>query len=290
MPLDHIARPLSAAEVSRRAFGGGLLLFAPSAAARRLLKKTKAVCRECFDTDYPPHAHRAFDGREFLRRAEAAQKRVNSSECKPLFAEVLAAMGLDADELYWDSLGLRVAPPMQSAEDFARRGFRSHTRAHRDTWGAGFQAQVNWWSPVWPLSARRTMGFYPSYWRRPLENSSGDWSFKDFLASRKQCKDGRAAAYPAAPQPLRPPDETIAPLQMRPGEWLAFSAAHLHSSIANATSLTRFSLEIRTLRWDDLRRKKGAPNLDNESVRQPLPGLFSSVQNGAPLKHRWPPS
>ncbi len=237
---------------------------------------------------HPPFAHREYSRAEFLRRAETAQRRVNSAECKPLFAAALDAAGATKKNLFWDTLGLRVAPPLLGADDWNRRGFRSHVAVHRDTWGAGFQAQMNWWTPVWPLAARRTMGFYPSYWTRPLPNTSAEWSFREFLASRKRASGGRAAAYPSAPRALSEPDENAAPLMMHPGELLCFSSAYLHCSIPNATSLTRFSLEIRTLHLDDLRKRRGAPNADNAGADL-LAGLFSAVADGAPLKSRLPP-
>ena len=148
-------------------------------------------------------------------------------------------------------------------------------------WGAAMQAQINWWSPVWPLAAKRTMGFYPSYWSRPLENTTGQWRFADFLAARKKCAPGEAAAYPSAPKPLQQPNESPVPVLINVGDLLVFSSAHLHSSIANQTALTRFSLEIRTISGDDLRTKRGAPNVDCQS-HPPLCRLFRGIIDGAP--------
>ncbi|MBE8158914.1 MAG: hypothetical protein HAW59_05935 [Betaproteobacteria bacterium] len=287
-PLPSVRPPLDAKQTGARVFAGELLLFPPAPAIKKLLARVRQIARESFSCAHPPHAHRIYSRAEFLRRAETAQKRVNSPECKPLFAEVLAENGIAADGLFWDTLGLRVAPPVKNAADFNKRGFRSHVAAHRDTWGAGFQAQINWWAPVWPLAARRTIGFYFSYWTRPLPNTTAEWSFKEFLESRKKSADGRAAKYPSAPQSKTPPDETPLPVLIKPGELLCFSSAHLHASVFNKTPLTRFSLEIRTLHLEDLQRGRGAPNVDNES-RQPLLGLYSSVKNGAPLKEYWRP-
>ena len=286
LKLSPAHAPTTMSRIGTQVFAGNLLLFAPSPAMRNLLAQVRKVARECFDISHPPHAHRKYSRDEFLRRAEDAQKRVNTAECKQLFAAVLDGLGISRKNLFWDTLGLRVAPPIQNADDLALRGFRSFVPVHRDTWGAGFQSQINWWAPVWSLAARRTMGFYPSYWMRPLRNTSAEWSFREFLASRKRAANGSAAAYPSAPNALENPDESPVPLRMRPGELLCFSSAHLHTSIANATALTRFSLEIRTLHLDDLRRNRGAPNADNES-RCNIVGLFSSAADGAPLKTKW---
>lgn len=291
MPNSFVAltparTPMAAAEIGANVFAGKLLLFARSPEMRALNARVRRIARECFAMSHPPFAHREYSADEFLRRAEIAQRRVNSEECKPLFAAALEGIGAAKTNLFWDTLGLRVAPPLRDSDE--RRGFRSHVAVHRDTWGAGFQAQINWWSPVWEISARRTMGFYPSYWKRPLPNTSSEWSFREFLASRKRASGGRAAAYPSAPRALAEPDENAAPLMMKPGELLCFSSAHLHSSIPNTSALTRFSLEIRTLHWDDLQKGRGAPNADNASADL-LAGLFSAVADGTPLKSRLHP-
>ncbi len=288
LPLCHIKHPQTMSQISAQVFDGDILLFTPTP-MHDLLKKVENIAKESFSCDYPPHAHRHHTHAEFLRCAETAQQRVNSAECKPLFAEVLAAVGQDTSDLFWDTLGLRIAPPLHTTDDFNNRGFRSHAVVHRDTWGVGLQSQINWWAPVFSLADRRTMGFFPSYWQRPLPNTTDTWSFKEFLASRKQSGGGRAAKYPGAPLALAKPDEKIVPLRMNPGELAAFSSAHLHGSIANTTPLTRFSLEIRTLSLVDLHNQNGAPNADNESVRQPLVGLFSSVADATPLKYHWQP-
>ena len=202
LPLSPVTPPLDAQQLGRRVFAGEFLLFSPFAAWSPLLAAVRRVVRESFaECANPTHAHLFLSHDEFLRRSEEAQRRVNAPSCKQLFADALHCLGLADDKLFWDTLGLRVSPP-QGFDG----GFRSATRVHRDTWGSGFQAQINWWAPLWPLAAKRTMGFYPSYWRRALPNSTDTWSFKEYLASRRQAKKGRAAAYPSTPQALAEPE------------------------------------------------------------------------------------
>ena len=285
MQLHPTRPPMDAKIIARRVFDGDILLFSQTAAAQTLLRQVRRIVRGYFELPNPLRAHEVYSPADFLRRAEQAQKEVNSDACKSYFAAVLESLGLPLPPLYWDTLGLRVAPPMQQ-RDVKKRGFRSYVPVHRDTWGAGFQSQINWWSPLWPLTAHRTMGFYPSYFRRPLSNNTAEWSFRDYLASRRQTKTGRAAKYPSAPRALAAPDESPVPLLLLPSEWACFSSAQLHSSIINTTALTRFSLEIRTLDLRDLQKNRGAPNVDNNGADL-LTGLFSSVKNGAPLKDKW---
>ena len=280
--------PLTSSEIRQRVFDGDILSFSPPS-MQVLLSHVKGVIRETFECDSPPHAYQQYNHEEFLKRAETAQKIVNGEACKKLFGATLSELGMPPQDLFWDTLGLRISPPVQNEEDMKKRGFRSHVGVHRDTWGAGFQSQVNWWCPLYPLSAKRTMGFYPSYWHRPLSNSTADWSFKEFLKSRKEAKPGHAAKYPSAPAALAQPDEPAVPFMMKVGSLACFSSAHLHGSITNSSSLTRFSLELRTLHLNDLLNNLGAPNVDNKS-QQLLVGLYSAVENGRPLKEFWTPN
>ena len=280
--------PLTSSEIRQRVFDGDILSFSPPS-MQVLLSHVKGVICETFECDSPPDAYQQYNHEEFLQRAETAQKIVNSEECKKLFGATLSDLGMPPQDLFWDTLGLRISPPVRNQDDIKKRGFRSHVGVHRDTWGAGFQSQVNWWCPLYPLAAKRTMGFYPSYWHRPLSNSTADWSFKEFLKSRKEAKPGHAAQYPSAPAALAEPDEPAVPFMMKVGSLACFSSAHLHGSITNASSLTRFSLELRTLHLNDLLNNLGAPNVDNKS-QQLLVGLYSAVENGRPLKEFWTPN
>jgi hypothetical protein len=49
-----------------------------------------------------------------------------------------------------------------------------------------------------------------------------------------------------------------------PGGIVLFSPAHLHSTVPNTSGRTRYSLDFRTVHWDDVVAKAGAPNLDSE--------------------------
>lgn len=263
------------APVSKRVFDGALLRFGKLQTMQKLVRAARDAACLAFAPAYPPHAHRTFDANEFRKRAAQAQQLFNND--KSAFADVLREVGLPLADMYWDTLGLRINPPLKTHGG----GFRSTVNAHRDTWGAGLQAQINWWAPVWQLAKKRTMGFYPSYWTRPLENTTGQWKFADYIAARKQCASGGVCPYPSAPQPLQQPDEKPVPVIINVGDLLVFSSAHLHSSIANQTSMTRFSIEIRTLQLDDLRAKRGAPNVDNLS-HPPLLRLFRGVIDNKP--------
>ncbi len=154
-------------------------------------------------------------------------------------------------------LSCALRPPVKTHGGSAK----SRLPPHRDTWGTGWQQQVNWWAPFWPLTAMRTIGFYPAYWRLPLANTSAHWSLGKFSASDKTIPP-IADAYPAVPQATELPKTNIHPVVTRPNELLCFSSAHLHDSVVNTSAQVRYSFEIRTLRVSDIKTSKGTPNAD----------------------------
>ena len=261
------ARRLPYPALARRAFAGEALLFAGANAG--LVAAARKLCRRVFATPAPARAHLLYNKDEFFNRAGAAQQEFNTAPYKALFADWLRGVGIDPAPLYWDMLGLRIAPPVATHSG----GWRSHIGAHRDTWGAGIQSQINWWAPLWPLARGRTMAFFLDYWQKPLANSTANWSFEAYLAERKKTPPGRAVAYPSAPRALAQPNAPPSLVNMACGELLAFSSAHLHASVPNNTALTRFSLEIRTFSEADIGKPTGAPNVDCESS-PPLWRLF----------------
>jgi hypothetical protein len=148
-------------------------------------------------------------------------------------------------------------PPVESSAErqIGRIGF------HRDTWGSNVAQQTNWWATIRPLSAERTIAFYPSYWSRPIANTSADWDLDEIRARRRSGM--RDEDIEIVPEPSEPVD-TSSELRMviEPGDLLCFSGAHLHASVPNVSERTRVSVELRTVSLDDFVRGRGAPNLD----------------------------
>src|SRR5581483_8254072 len=72
----------------------------------------------------------------------------------------------------------------------------------------------------------------------------------------------RKQPKPEEPMELDPQIRVIAP----PGGVLLFSAAQMHSSVPNSSGRTRFSIDFRTVHIDDVRSRRGAPNVDAAST------------------------
>jgi hypothetical protein len=195
-------------------------------------------------------------------------------EVQRLFGSALRHVGVDAARTYRDSLYLRVVPPIVGGGDqVGRIGF------HRDTWASNVLMQTNWWVTIRPLSADRTLAFYPRYWSRPIDNTSMEW---DLDAIRARRRTGEREPLPIVPEPTEPVD-TSSELRVviEPGDLLCFSGAHLHATVPNVSARTRCSVELRTVNVDDLERGRGAPDLDGRAPVVPLEWFHSMVDGSA---------
>jgi hypothetical protein len=196
---------------------------------------------------------------------------------KGLFRAALEHVGVDPARSYWDSIFLRVVPPIEPGAErqIGRIGF------HRDTWSSNVLQQTNWWATIRPLSTDRTIAFYPDYWSRPIANTSADWDLDEIRARRRSGE--RDEDIPIVPEPSEPVD-TSSELRIviEPGDLLCFSGAHLHASVPNVSEGTRVSVELRTVSLDDFVRDRGAPNLDGRAPSVPLE-WFRSIADGSSL-------
>ena len=158
---------------------------------------------------------------------------------------------------------------------------------HRDTWYGNIFSQTNWWTPIMPVEAGRSLTFYPAYWFRKIDNSSDQW---DLDAYRKKygvrSKNGKGAEIEVndLPQPTGNFDASSEiEILPDPGDMICFSAAHLHAGMPNRTGLTRFSTEIRTINKTDFFNNRGAPNMDSFGSGESSED-FHSIKDGTPLQ------
>jgi hypothetical protein len=66
------------------------------------------------------------------------------------------------------------------------------------------------------------------------------------------------------------------------GGIIVFSGAQLHATVTTPTSLSRYSVDFRTVSRQDVERKRGAPNLDASCIGTALRD-FLRARDAAPL-------
>ncbi|HTB64675.1 MAG TPA: hypothetical protein VK727_00510 [Steroidobacteraceae bacterium] len=230
-----------------------------------------------------PEIHRYLDPpRLATKLGEVQSAYAQSAEGKVLWSELFAAVGLDMADTARDRLMLR----FQAHTDPETTPTWSRSTAtvgfHRDTWGTNLSAQINWWAPVWPITAGRTFAIHPALWDVPIANNSADFDLAQVMEKLRTAPEtlgpGQLAPRPTAPVA---PNSAV-PVVLEPGEIIAFSSAHAHVGVPNHTGLTRISLETRTVSITDTRARRGAPNVDGRA-RWVAPGLFRRLNDGVAL-------
>jgi len=216
------------------------------------------------------------------RCARLKRDYANSDAAKQLWKNLFAAVGLDPQTAMRDRLTLRFQPPKPATSDQPWSRSTSTVGFHRDTWGTNLYAQINWWAPVYPITAGRTFAFLPELFAQPLKNNSSAF---DIVAIMERNKGHGAPVGPGemVPQLKEEIDLSKAlPVTISPGDVIVFSSQHAHVGIPNRTELTRISLETRTLRLADLESGRGAPNVDGRA-RWISYGMFRRIADGRPL-------
>ena len=206
----------------------------------------------------------------------------NNSEVKQLWRDLFEAVGLDPHMAMRDRLTLQFQPPRPRSGERPWARSTSTVAFHRDTWGTNLYAQVNWWAPVYPITAGRTFAFLPELFARPLKNNSSDFDIVAIM-ERNRGRGRPVGPGEMVPQLLEEVDLSKArPVTIMPGEVIVFSSQHAHVGVPNGTDLTRMSLETRTLRLADLETGRGARNVDGRA-RWVSYGMFRRIADGTPL-------
>lgn len=258
--LHVLTRAASQRTLSEQLFGGALLIFKAVPAMYAFCDLADELAQEAFGELEPTTAQFDLDEETFNAKIDALQKTVaKHPEARNLFLEALAHVGVDTAQTYWDKLFFRVSP-----HGSAYTGDRPKAlKAHRDTWGSNVYQAVNWWAPVYPITAERTITFFPSYWDKPIQNSTASW---DLEVIREERRAGKPPSLPLVPEPLEPAEGELR-IILEPGDLFAFSGAHLHASVPNTSGAARFSVETRTVNLDDVTAERAAPNVDGRAPR-----------------------
>ena len=184
---------------------------------------------------------------------------IHHPECKVLIPELMRKWGADPSQVYFDVPRMRSA----TAHEYLTTGIAFAFHPHRDTWYSAAQAQINWWLPIYDVEPENAMAFYPAKFDRSVPNSSESynyyrWNLERADVARNVDRDDRVQPRITAGVDLGAELRVIAPV----GGTIAFSGQQLHATVPNTTSVTRFSIDFRTVHLADLERGIGAPRVD----------------------------
>lgn len=274
--LARLNTPIGDAARGDRIFTGEVIVQDAIAGIEPLIARADTMIRAAFAPHHPEGAHGALDADAYAQICEALIADFQrDGDIRSLFRALFRDAGVDTERVYWDKLRLRIQPPGESPMSRRLRNLP----AHRDTWGSNLLCQINWWAPIYPVTAARTLVLYPAHWAVPIANTSASWDYEALRRVRRKRGD-----YPQLPVATAEVDTTDAwPAVIDPGALLSFSGAHLHASIPNRSQVARFNMETRTVSIDDLIAKRQAPDLDGAAPRRPLE-WFVRIADGAPLE------
>ncbi len=246
-------------QLRRRLYQGGLITFRQVPAAVAL--------HQYFANNLHNPQHEISNEAKLFDRFESDEFVQNA------WKEIIAHCGVHLPEaLLWDRVRLRIQRSGDGVDDpsdprYSRGRFSSTLATHRDTWANNVMQQLNWWTPLAPITAGRTLAIFPSYFSVPVANTSATWSLELLRSNRK-------LNVPYDQLPVLAIHDTVdldnlerdlTPIVIDPGDVLIFSGAHLHKSVLNQTGVTRFSSEVRTVDFGDVKAAVGAKNIDGNS-------------------------
>jgi len=265
----------------QRIFDGNIFLTSPVPSVATLCGYARSMIEDVFSESDPRKAQNNLAVEQFVTTiGPLKSKFTNDLHTKELVRNILSEFGCDLDNTYFDVPRLRIA----THSGYLTAGVGYAYRPHRDIWYSSPTCQVNWWIPVYRLTAEQALVFYPSYWACPVQNSSREFDYDDW------CRIGRQQAasqikvdtrkHPLAHDEISPNSELR--LVCDAASTICFSSAQLHGTAANTSGLTRFSLDFRTIGLDDLLSGRGAPNLDSAATGTTI-GDFIRASDFCPI-------
>jgi hypothetical protein len=252
---------------ARRAglYAGQLYAYspAPGGAANDLVALARELITEAFGGRDPELAQHDMPVEEYAAVLGVLKpKFIHHPRAKVAIQGILRGLGCDLEKTYFDVPRMRTA----TSENYLTSGIAYAFHPHRDTWYSAPFSQINWWLPIFDIQPSNAMAFHPGYWGRPVRNGSREYNYDEWnrtsrVDAAKHIKtDTRKQPKAEEPMELDPQIRLIPPV----GGIILFSGAQMHSTVPNDSGRTRFSIDFRTVHYDDVVNHQGAPNIDSE--------------------------
>ncbi|MFN6528754.1 hypothetical protein [Nostoc sp. ChiSLP03a] len=243
-------------------YDGQVFVFSPCASAIALCNFARGMVEEAFAPLDPRDAQHSLPVEKYVDiLAQLKPAFIHHPESKQLIQGILKESGCDLNKTYFDVPRLRTA----TSDRYLTAGIAYAFHPHRDTWYSAPMCQINWWIPVYDITPENAMAFHPRYWSQPVKNSSRDYNYAQWVKeSRKNAAlhiktDTRKQPHAEETLEMEPQLQLITQV----GGMILFSGAQMHSTIPNTSGYTRFSIDFRTVHFDDVIAQKGAPNIDS---------------------------
>src|SRR5665213_190226 len=245
-----------------RLYDGQLMVFSPRDSTRALADWARSFVIDAFAPHDPLTAQYDVPVERFVEIFGPTKPRfIHHPHTKQLVREVLSSLGCDLADTYLDVPRLRGV----TSHGYLTAGVGYAHPLHRDTWWSAPMAQLNWWMPLYEFESDSSMAFHPNYWNVNIPNGSEEFNYYEWNAvGRKEAakhitSDTRKQPNPQVPVEADPQARIVCPV----GGIVLFSGAQMHSTVANTSGRTRFSIDFRTVNARDLEAGRSAANADS---------------------------
>lgn len=248
-------------ERRERLYSGDIIILSPSASTKALIVLARKMLKDAFAPHDPRSIHQHLMPEEVASvLATLKPNFIHHPEAKKLIGSIISENGIDPHKLYFDVPRMRSAYPSH----FLSSGIAYAFHPHRDTWYSAPMCQINWWMPIYPAQPGNAMAFYPRYFHEEVKNNSEIYNYYEWNTINRAAAATHVKAdtrqQPKPQQNLQLVTVTYIP---PPGGIILFSGAQLHETVPNTTDTARYSIDFRTVHYDDVVARRGAPNMDS---------------------------
>jgi hypothetical protein len=258
MAMNTVYFDFSANDEVRRQhlYNGQLFVFSPRPSVIALRQLACHLIEATFGSPIPPRVEDGLSVEEFLAAESSLKQQImHHPQTNQLVQSLLQEFGCDLSNTYFDLPQLRIMP----YRGYLPNGEGMFHDPHRDTWYAAPQCLINWWIPICDFESESALAFHPVYWKQAAKNDS-----EQFNQGQNYKTNFREAEFPHPTEKvvIEPEVRVVCPAS----SVIIFSGAQMHSAVPNTSGLTRYSLDLRTVHYDDFVTGKGAPNIDSRST------------------------
>jgi hypothetical protein len=243
-------------------YAGSVFIHSPSESALKLCRLAQAMIEEAFHPVAPLAVHENLPAEKCAEILGVLKpKFIHHPKSKEYIQGMLTETGADLEKTYFDVPRMRTAFP----GDYLKSGIAYAFHPHRDTWYSAPMCQINWWMPIYELNSENCMALHPHYFGTAIKNGSNQYNYQRwnqesrFNAAKLVKADTRVQPHAEEPIELEPQFRLVCPVA---GAY-QFSAAQLHSTAPNTSSVIRYSIDFRTVHLDEVLSHGGAANVDS---------------------------
>ena len=241
-------------------YGGECFLLAPSTASHLLVTEIVAAIQGVFPNQDIAFVHGSHSNDSLTQKLRDIRRNIAQNQgVFDIQRAIVEEFGWDPTAFLFDHLRVRMFTPYMHTLAPAKPAFF----AHRDTWYANPQQQINIWIPLFSYEEVVTFRFYPKVFGSAVVNDSHEFDYQWWKENIGfQRLNPKKSVYPKALGGLGGGCGFACAAAQR----LVFSAQHLHQTRENTSARTRWSIDFRIVHRHDWIQGRGPKNVDAKAT------------------------